>query len=91
MFNPANIEALLSSGNSEEAMNQLNAYLAGEGSGDDVAWFMRGKLNWQLGNRRQAITDYRTAVSINPASPAASALDQADDIMAFFNPDIFNP
>ena len=38
-----------------------------------------------------AITDYEHAVSINPNSPAKIALENARDIISFFNPDIYNP
>ncbi len=52
---------------------------------------MRGKLYWRLGERRKAMNDYARAVEINPQSPAAKALDNANAIQSFFNPDIFNP
>lgn len=55
------------------------------------AWFTLGKILWKLGRRSEATSAYRTAVHIDPASPAAIALAHADDIASFFNPDLFNP
>ena len=49
------------------------------------------KVNVADGERRQAMSDYAHAISINPESPARQALEQAHDIMAFFNTDLMNP
>lgn len=93
MFNLTNIKALVAEGKLSEALDLLTAYLeSGKSSADDDdAWFLHGRINWQLDNRREAMNDYRKAMAINPASPAATALEQAYRIMSFFNPDIFNP
>lgn len=55
------------------------------------AFFTRGKINWKLGNRSKAMTDYAEAKAHDPESPAAEALRQAREIEAFFNPDLLNP
>lgn len=48
-------------------------------------------IHWRLGDRRQAINDYHASVALNPHGPAEQALAQANEILSFFNPDIFNP
>lgn len=54
-------------------------------------YFRRGKLYWRLGERAAAITDFNHAVALDPQSPAKAYLHMTDEIMDFFNPDIYNP
>lgn len=54
-------------------------------------YFERGKLYWRLGKRAQAITDFNTAVSLDPNSPAAEYLKMANEILDFYNHDLYNP
>lgn len=84
------IQAILADNKIDEAINELNALIAINPNNDE-ALFLRGKAYWRLGNRSRAITDYATAASINPDSPAVFALEQAREIEAFFNPDLLNP
>ncbi len=58
---------------------------------DATALYQRGKLRWKLGQRGAAMSDYARAADIDPTSPASAALAQANDIMAFFNKDLYNP
>lgn len=58
---------------------------------DAVALFERGKLFWRLGRRSAAMTDYNAAIAIDPNSPAATALEQAQAIDDFYNHDLYNP
>ena len=84
------IEELINQNRLEEAIISLNNAIEIDANNDQL-YFLRGKLHWRLGNRSQAITDYEHAVAINPQSPARIALDNAQDVISFFNPDIFNP
>ena len=84
------IEELINQNRLEEAIISLNNAIEIDAYNDQL-YFLRGKLHWRLGNRSQAITDYEHAVAINPQSPARIALDTAQDVISFFNPDIFNP
>ena len=54
-------------------------------------YFERGKLYWKLNLKSEAITDFNTAVSIDPNSPAKTYLDMSTDIMNFYNTDLYNP
>ena len=84
------IKTILADNKIDEAINELNALIAINPNNDE-ALFLRGKAYWRLGNRSRALTDYATAASINPDSPAVFALEQAREIEAFFNPDLLNP
>lgn len=84
------IEDLLKNNNLEEAIALLSSRIA-ENPDDAEALFQRGKLHWRMGNRAKATSDYASAASIDPDSPASQALEQAREIENFFNPDLLNP
>ncbi|MDE6483843.1 MAG: tetratricopeptide repeat protein [Duncaniella sp.] len=85
-----NIEYLIAHARFEEALAALDA-LVDECPDDAVLLFMRGKLHWRMGHRSQATSDFSAASAIDPASPAARALEHARDVESFFNPDLYNP
>lgn len=74
----------------EDSIKELTEIIAAHPD-DAAALFERGKLYWRLGRRSAAITDYNAAVAIDPASPAATALAQAEEIDDFYNHDLYNP
>lgn len=74
----------------DEAIATLSAYIAGHPD-DDKAYTLRGIKNWSAGNRGQAITDYLSAIRINPDSPAREALKAANEILDYRNKDLYNP
>lgn len=84
------INELIAENRLPEAVEALNCYIALNPE-DDEACFLRGRVYWRMGDRRKAINDYAKAVEINPGSGAARAIENARDVMDFFNPDIFNP
>jgi lipopolysaccharide biosynthesis regulator YciM len=51
----------------------------------------RGKQFWANGERGKAITEYNTALSLDPNSPAKTALEIINQIMDFFDPNQLNP
>ncbi len=85
-----NLEELISNGKIEEAVAQLN-HLINTGNADDCTYFTLGKLLWRLGRRSEAMDAYNEALSLNPDSPAAVAIEQGKAIFDFFNPDLLNP
>lgn len=58
---------------------------------DEEAFMERGKIYWARGERRLAINDYLKAIDINPQSKARHLLEQVQDILSFFNKDLYNP
>lgn len=85
------IRAAISGGiSADDAVNILTKYIVAHPD-DDEALTERGLQYWRLGNRASAITDYNTAISINPDSEARQALQAANDILDFYNKDLYNP
>lgn len=85
-----NLNDIIASGNLEKALRILSEAIA-DAPADDSLLFMRGKLYWRLGQRPEATSDFLAAVELNPASPAARALEHAREVESFFNPDLYNP
>lgn len=91
MFDEHSYRALVESGLTQEALEMLSRAIEADPA-DSRALFERGKLHWRLGLRAEATADYAAAAAIDgPESSAAIALQHADDIAAFFNPDLYNP
>lgn len=75
----------------EEAIHRLSDYITGHPD-DDEAYILRGLRYWAINKRALAINDYQRALNLNPRSTRArAALDQANDILDFFNKDMLNP
>lgn len=53
--------------------------------------FEKGRKLWQDGKRGEAMTEYNIAISLDPDSPAATALEMANRIMDFYDKDRYNP
>lgn len=87
---PAEIFKMTERGESRAALECLERYIAATG-GDDEAYYVAGRLYWQLDEHGKAIASYRKALEINPDSKARHALEIASDVMDFFNPDLLNP
>ncbi len=84
------VDKLIADNRLDEALHILNNTLA-QSPGDAEALFARGRIYWRQGHHGEAISDYTAAVSIDPQSPASIALEQARQVMDFFNPDLLNP
>lgn len=85
------IKEMIAAGHLDDAMAAANTALVNGSSPAWEAYYLRGRIHWRLGDRRQAINDYHSSVALNPHGPAEQALAQANEILSFFNPDIFNP
>lgn len=85
-----NIQQLIDENRFDEAVVAIDLYLH-KNTRDDEAYFVRGKLSWRLQNYSAAVTDFETAVSINPDSGARHALELARDVFDYYNPDLLNP
>lgn len=73
-----------------EAIAKLDEYIAAHPESDD-ALLLRGIKHWGAGHRSQAMTDYLSAIDINPASQAREALKAAKEILDYRNKDLYNP
>lgn len=76
--------------NMETTIEQLTARIEAEPN-NAALWYQRGRLYWQQDKRGAAMSDYAHAAELDPNSPAAAALEQARQIMAFYCTDLYNP
>lgn len=72
------------------AIELLTEYLMVNGE-DEEALTLRGLQYWSMGNRSAAIADYLAAIRINPNGRATQALQAANDILNYYNKDLYNP
>ncbi|MGN0214510.1 MAG: tol-pal system YbgF family protein [Muribaculaceae bacterium] len=87
-----NIEQLLRDSKPDEAIALLDAYVADSASCRlDTAYFLLGNAYRQKGDWRMAINSYNRSVQINPDGQAATALQAANEVLDFFNHDLYNP
>lgn len=85
------IERLLQEHRTDEAIAAIEASLAEGGKMDAQLHYLLGNAWRKKGNWQKAIQEYNEAVSLDPDSPAAEALILANDILAFYNKDLYNP
>lgn len=74
----------------DEAIARLTEYIEKHPDSDE-ALTMRGMRYWGLSRRSDAINDYLAAIRLNPESRAVQALKATNEILDFYNKDLFNP
>jgi len=84
------IKALLDENKADEAIAALEEYRAGGGEMDDTLFYLLGNAWRKKGNWQMAMNNYLEAVHRNPESPAQQALEIANEILAFYNKDMYN-
>lgn len=88
MQNHQEINRLLEQGQIEQALQILNTRLEKETQNDELL-YLRGNAYFKSGNWQAAIENYLEAQAINPAGPASEALKMANNILNFYNKDIY--
>lgn len=83
-----NICRLLDKGRVDEAIRLLNERISTNG-GDDRLFYMRGNAYFKEGNWKNALEDYMEAVALNGDSPASEAIKMAQNILDYYNKDIY--
>lgn len=73
-----------------EAITWLTEYLNANPEAEE-AYIMRGMQYWSKSQRGKAITDYLSAIRLNPDSQAKTLLASANQILDFYNKDLYNP
>ena len=84
------IQVLLDAHKADEAIDLLDAYRSGGGTMDDTLYYLLGNAWRKKGNWQMAINNYLEALHLNPDSPARQALEIANDILDFYNKDMYN-
>lgn len=72
-----------------EAERQLKALLE-QRSEDGEAHFLLGNLYRKREDWEGALNEYQAAMDLNPESPARMAYDAIQEVLAFYNKDMFN-
>lgn len=77
----------------EQAVEVLTAFIADHPDDPrlDEVYTMRGMKNWGLQRRKDAIDDYLAAIRLNPSSKAVQALKATNEILDYYNKDLYNP
>lgn len=81
------IGALLARDKADEVIALMESY---EGPMDDALYYLLGNAWRKKGNWQMAMNNYLEAVRMNPESPAAQALEIANEILDFYNKDMYN-
>lgn len=85
------IKELLSRGEIDETIRELDAYLsAPDAVCRDEAYYLLGNAYRKAGDWQQAMNNYQQAIDINPESPAADARKMVVDILEFYHKDMYN-
>lgn len=83
-----NIDSLLRTGKVKEAIQLLNLKIE-ENKQNDELYYLRGNAYYKTNNWKEAIENYLEAISLNPESPAREAMKMAQNILDFYNKDIY--
>ncbi|MBR4741088.1 MAG: tetratricopeptide repeat protein [Bacteroidales bacterium] len=81
------ISALLARDRADEAIALMESY---QGPMDDALYYLLGNAWRKKGNWQMAMNNYLEAIRLNPESPAAQALEIANEILDFYNKDMYN-
>lgn len=84
------ITALLQEDKADEAIAALEAFRSAGGVMDDSLFYLLGNAWRKKGNWQMAMNNYLEAIHLNPESPAAQALEIAEEILSFYNKDMYN-
>ena len=84
------IRQLLQENRADEAIALLDRVRAEGGTLDAGLFYLLGNAWRKKGDWQRAINNYLEAVHLDPESPAAQALDIANEILAFYNKDMYN-
>ena len=74
----------------DDGIEALTEFIAAHPD-DDEALTTRGMRHWSRGDRAAAINDYLAAIRINPDSKAKMALKATNEILDYYNKDLYNP
>ena len=86
------IKLLIQNGEIENALTALNEFIELTDSSQlkSEAYYLRGNAYRKQANWQQALNNYHLAIESDPDSPAVEALKMLNDILSFYNKDMFN-
>ena len=83
------VRQLINDNKTDEALRLLDEYIK-KNEADDEAYYLRGNAYRKIGDIRQALNNYLTAMELNPDSPAQTAYNAQIKILDFYNKDMYN-
>lgn len=83
------IKKMIADGFVEEAVAAARESMGGDN--DAQLLYLMGNAYMKQGLRKEAMNAYRKAAEINPEGPAVESGRMIDQIMAFYNKDLYNP
>ena len=84
------LEVILRDEGADRAIAEAEKYIATSTQDLDFAYYILGNAYRKKGDWQGAINNYLEAMDINPNSPAKQAYEMANDILDFFNKDMYN-
>ena len=84
------IESVLRECDADEAIRLLRAFISASETPSDRAYYLLGNAFRKKGDWQGAINNYLEAMAINPDSPARNAYTIANEILDFYNKDMYN-
>ena len=84
------LRALLDAHDPDGAIALVEEYRSGGGVMDDELFYLLGNAWRKKGSWQMAMNNYLEAIHLNPDSPARQALEIANEILAFYNKDMYN-
>ncbi len=74
---------------SSEGLGEASEQASGQASAHD--FYLKGNEYRRQGNWQEAINCYLEAIELDPESPAVHAKQMLDDILNYYNKDLYNP
>lgn len=84
------IKALVEGLPTQEAIARLTEIIDNDPKAEE-AYILRGMRYWSLSKRSAALTDYLSAIKLNPDSRANMLMKSAMTILDYYNKDLYNP
>lgn len=87
------IRQLLSQSQSQLVIDEVQQLIDAGAPGDVLAqaYYIRGNAYRQQGDMRQAMNSYLEAMELDPDGPAAQAYRTMQEILNFYDHDLYNP
>lgn len=85
-----NVKNLMDNGHVKEAIAVLDDAIASADGNVDELYYERGNAYWKLQDWKNCLDSYMLAVEVNPESPAVEARRMVEEILQFFNKDMYN-
>lgn len=89
MIELSDIKALIAQEDFTTAEKQLQDFLSLHPE-NDAAHFLMGNLYRKREDWEGALNEYQAAIDLNEESPARLAYDAIQEVLAFYNKDMFN-